>query len=46
MDGMFQFKEKFQKFMDVEGLTGQKLYNFEERGLNCKLLPTKNLASK
>ena len=43
-EGMFQFKENFQKFIEVEGLTGKQLYNCDKTGLNYKLLPVKSRA--
>lgn len=45
-EGMFQFKENMQKFIEVEGLTGEQLYNCDETGLNFKLLPAHSLAFK
>ncbi|XP_023225692.1 tigger transposable element-derived protein 2-like [Centruroides sculpturatus] len=45
-EGMSQFKENFQKFIEAEGLTGEQLYNCDETGLNYKLLPAKSLAFK
>lgn len=44
MEVMSQFQERFQKFIEVEGLTGEQLYNCDEPELHFKLLPAKTLA--
>lgn len=40
------FQERFQDFIKTKSLTGDQIFNYDESGLNYKMLPSKTLAAR